>query len=134
MAPAIYRPNDIDIIDIRQEELELSLGKEIVRGLNPQDGRPRSLPTILLYDTEGLKLFEQITYLEDYYLTNAEIEVLLTHARSIVERIPDNAQLIELGSGCVILETYGLDARRVDTPACSGSNKTLGIFARSRYC
>ncbi|KAL1863493.1 hypothetical protein Plec18170_000329 [Paecilomyces lecythidis] len=99
MAPAIYRPNDVDIIDIRGEELDLSLGKEIIRGLNPQDGGLRSLPTILLYDTEGLKLFEQITYLEEYYLTNAEIEVLSTHAKSIVERLPDNAQLIELGSG-----------------------------------
>ncbi|KAJ9235084.1 hypothetical protein DTO207G8_8919 [Paecilomyces variotii] len=119
MAPAIYRPNDIDIIDIRQEELELSLGKEIVRGLNPQDGRPRSLPTILLYDTEGLKLFEQITYLEDYYLTNAEIEVLLTHARSIVDRIPDNAQLIELGSGNlrkieILLKEFEQTRKKVD--------------------
>lgn len=31
----------------------------------------RSVPTILLYDDAGLELFDQITYLEEYYLTNA---------------------------------------------------------------
>lgn len=107
MAPAIYHPNHVDIIDIRQDKLQFSLGKEILRGLIPQDGRPPSIPTILLYDTEGLRLFEQITYLDDYYVTNAEIEALNNHAKSIVERIPDNAQLVELGSGCVVLETRG---------------------------
>lgn len=61
------------------------------------------MPTMLLYDANGLKLFEKITYVKEYYLTNAEIEVLETNSRRIVERIPDNAQLLELGSGCVIL-------------------------------
>ncbi|KAI5845360.1 hypothetical protein BZA05DRAFT_421439 [Tricharina praecox] len=30
----------------------------------------QTLPTLLLYGAEGLKLFEGITYLEEYYLTN----------------------------------------------------------------
>ncbi|RAL14979.1 DUF323 domain protein [Aspergillus homomorphus CBS 101889] len=54
---------------------------------------------MLLYNDQGLKLFEEITYLDEYYLTNAEIEVLRTHAQRIVARIPDNSQLLELGSG-----------------------------------
>ena len=49
----------------------------------------------------GLKLFEKITYLEDYYLTNAEIETLTTHADKIAERLVDGSQLVELGSGYV---------------------------------
>lgn len=57
------------------------------------------MPTMLLYDAEGLKLFERITYLDEYYLTNAEIEVLTINARRLVERIPYDAQLLELGSG-----------------------------------
>lgn len=48
---------------------------------------------------QGLKLFEDITYLEEYYLTNAEIEVLEKHADNIVKYIPDGARVIELGSG-----------------------------------
>lgn len=47
----------------------------------------------------GLKLFEDITYLKDYYLTNAEIEALTTHADAIAQHIPAGARLIELGSG-----------------------------------
>jgi L-histidine Nalpha-methyltransferase / hercynylcysteine S-oxide synthase len=47
----------------------------------------------------GLKLFEDITFLEEYYLTNAEIEALKTHAAEIAERLPEGTRLIELGSG-----------------------------------
>lgn len=54
---------------------------------------------MLLYDEAGLKLFEQITYLDEYYLTNAEIEVLERHADAIAERIPLDALVVELGSG-----------------------------------
>lgn len=46
-----------------------------------------------------MKLFEQITYLDEYYLTNAEIEALTTHADSIAEHIPSGSRVIELGSG-----------------------------------
>lgn len=46
-----------------------------------------------------MKLFEQITYLEEYYLTNAEIEVLESFANNIVERIVEGTRLVEFGSG-----------------------------------
>ena len=48
---------------------------------------------------KGLKLFEQITYLDEYYLTNAEIEALTRHADAIAEHIPSGSRVIELGSG-----------------------------------
>lgn len=103
MSPsASYIPN-VDIVDIRQHDFGSSLASDIHSCLNPPEGAGRSLPTTLLYDAKGLKLFEEITYLDEYYLTNAEIEVLEAHAKDIVERIPNNAQLLELGSGCVIL-------------------------------
>ncbi|RDW74477.1 DUF323 domain protein [Aspergillus mulundensis] len=93
-------PKRVDIVDIRENDMQFSLVSEIEKGLNLSDGaRRRSLPTMLLYDSEGLKLFEKITYLDEYYLTNAEIEVLETHSRRLVEKIPSNAQLLELGSG-----------------------------------
>lgn len=102
MSPSAVSIGNVDIVDIRENDLQYSLAHEIEKGLNPPTGTRRSLPTMLLYDTEGLKLFEKITYLEEYYLTNAEIEVLETHSRRLVERIPSNAQLLELGSGYVV--------------------------------
>ncbi|OJJ04304.1 hypothetical protein ASPVEDRAFT_135556 [Aspergillus versicolor CBS 583.65] len=99
MSPSALSTGNVDIVDIRENDLQYSLVHEIEKGLNPPTGTRRSLPTMLLYDTEGLKLFEKITYLEEYYLTNAEIEALETHARRLVEKIPSNAQLLELGSG-----------------------------------
>lgn len=93
----------VEIVDIHQDDRELSLVDDLYKKLDPPEGTKRSFPTLLLYDAKGLKLFEKITYLDEYYLTNAEIEVLKTHAKRIVERIPDNAQLVELGSGSVVL-------------------------------
>lgn len=64
----------------------------------------RLLPVSWLADTDlvaekGLKLFEAITYLDEYYLTNAEIEALTKHADALAEHIPAGARVIELGSG-----------------------------------
>jgi uncharacterized SAM-dependent methyltransferase len=110
MSPSTSHTPIVDIVDIRQQDFTSSLANDVHSSLDPPEGTNRSLPTTLLYDTKGLKLFEEITYLDEYYLTDAEIEVLATHAREIVERIPNNAQLLELGSGCVILplESGGL--------------------------
>lgn len=102
MSPSL-RLRNVDIVDIRQNNVDFSLANDIEKCLSLPEGVPRSMPTMLLYDTEGLKLFERITYLDEYYLTNAEIEVLTTQARRIVERIPNDAQLLELGSGYVAL-------------------------------
>lgn len=100
MAPSLSS-GQVDIIDIHQKDFDNSLAKDIFDGINWREEGERTMPTLLLYDSEGLRLFEEITYLDEYYLTNAEIEVLTTHAKTIVERIPENSQLVELGSGCV---------------------------------
>lgn len=44
---------------------------------------------------------EQITYLDEYYLTNAEIDVLERSADSIANAIPSGSMVVELGSGLV---------------------------------
>ncbi|KAJ5893715.1 hypothetical protein N7495_005406 [Penicillium taxi] len=100
MSPtALRNVGAVDIVNIHQDDLDFSLVNEIYHSIDPSDGKQRSFPTLLLYDANGLKLFERITYLDEYYLTNAEIEVLTTHAKKIVEWLPENAQLVELGSG-----------------------------------
>ncbi|KAE8354165.1 Aldehyde/histidinol dehydrogenase [Aspergillus coremiiformis] len=99
MSPSALSTKTVDIVNIHENDAEFSLVNEIHTGINPPAGVRKSMPTMLLYDANGLKLFEEITYVEEYYLTNAEIEVLKSNSRRIVERIPDKAQLLELGSG-----------------------------------
>ncbi|KAI9693514.1 MAG: hypothetical protein M1820_009202 [Bogoriella megaspora] len=90
---------EVPIIDIRRDRTSESMRDEILNGLRQENGMEKRLPTMLLYDEAGLRLFEQITYLDEYYLTNAEIEVLNTYADQIAQRIPDGSMVIELGSG-----------------------------------
>ena len=87
------------IYDIRHEAVEYSILDDIDNGLVPEAGGEKTLPTLLLYDAAGLKLFERITYLDEYYLTNAEIQVLENYADRIAERIQPEALVVELGSG-----------------------------------
>ncbi|KAK4140359.1 C-type lectin protein [Dichotomopilus funicola] len=88
----------LDIIDIRRVAVEINLKTEVLSQFRARNG-PRTLPTLLLYDEKGLQLFEKITYLDEYYLTNDEIEVLGSYAAEIVKDIPSGAMVIELGSG-----------------------------------
>ncbi|KAI1775237.1 C-type lectin protein [Hypoxylon cercidicola] len=92
------RRHNADIIDIRQAAVEINLKEEIPKLLRPQEG-PRKLPTLLLYDEKGLQLFEEITFLEEYYLTNYEIQVLRRSAACIAKAIPSGSLVLELGSG-----------------------------------
>jgi L-histidine Nalpha-methyltransferase / hercynylcysteine S-oxide synthase len=87
------------IVDIRQEKDGYSLLEDIKKGLRPVDDGEKKLPTLLLYDENGLRLFERITYLEEYYLTGTEIEILETYAVKIAERVPSGSIVVELGSG-----------------------------------
>ncbi|KAF2268735.1 hypothetical protein CC78DRAFT_529723 [Lojkania enalia] len=87
------------IIDIRTGPTDSDIAQEIRNGLRPKDGGEKTLPTLLLYDEAGLRLFEKITYLEEYYLTNAEIEVLEEYAEQIAQRIRPGSVVVELGSG-----------------------------------
>lgn len=99
MSPSLRLATEVEIVNIQQDNVVFSLANDIYSGIDPPEGVPPHMPTMVLYNAKGLKLFEHITYLDEYYLTNAEIEVLQTHARRIVERIPEDAQLLELGSG-----------------------------------
>lgn len=103
------------ILDIRRDELSTSLLNDIHEMLRPEEGGQKRLPTYLLYDAQGLKLFEDITFLEEYYLTNAEIEVLENHASDIASLIPANTRIIELGSGYALI----LLERSHDSYLCS---------------
>ena len=87
------------IIDIRRDVTGVELKQDILSGLQAPIGHEKTLPTLLLYDHHGLKLFEEITYLDEYYLTGQEIQVLEKYADRIAEEIPHDSVVVELGSG-----------------------------------
>ena len=93
---------DVPMLDIRSNKDTFDLREEILNGLNVPEGKQKVLPTMLLYDSAGLKEFERITYVDEYYLTNTEIQLLEKYAGNIAERIEDGGIVVELGSGYVI--------------------------------
>ncbi|KAG7115017.1 Ergothioneine biosynthesis protein 1 like [Verticillium longisporum] len=110
--------SQLDIIDVRRAAVEVNLKDDILSMWNPKDG-PRKLPTLLLYNEKGLQLFEDITYLEEYYLTNNEIEALTQYSKQIAEMIPSDAMVIELGSGnlrkvCLLLQAFENAGKNID--------------------
>jgi uncharacterized SAM-dependent methyltransferase len=88
-----------EIIDIRSDTTGFEIKQHILSGLKGE--HEKTLPTLLLYDDQGLRLFEEITYLDEYYLTEEEIAILEQYADRIADRIPDGSLIVELGSGYV---------------------------------
>jgi len=90
----------IDIIEIKSDADEVVLGKETRKSLISDSP---SFHPLLLWDEQGLKYFEAVTYASEYYLTNCEIELLKKYSDEIAQALAPNSVLVELGSG---LERY----------------------------
>ncbi|KAH6605386.1 hypothetical protein Trco_007093 [Trichoderma cornu-damae] len=108
----------LDIVDIQKARVEIDLKDEILTQMNPEEG-PRTLPTLLLYDERGLQLFEDITYLDEYYLTNYEMELLKKSSVEIASGIPEGSMVVELGSGnlrkvCLLLQAFEEAKKHID--------------------
>lgn len=69
---------------------------DVLAGLKSE---PKTLPAKYFYDHAGSRLFDRITQLPEYYPTRTELGILKRHARDIAQLWPDNAALIEFGSG-----------------------------------
>ncbi|KIX95454.1 uncharacterized protein Z520_08971 [Fonsecaea multimorphosa CBS 102226] len=87
-----------DIIDIQSDAEKIELSKDTAISLK---ARSPSFPSLLLWDEQGLKFFEAVTYASEYYLTNCEIELLKKHTHEIAQRIEAGSIIVELGSGCL---------------------------------
>ncbi len=79
------------------ESLENPDLAEILQGLSRPQKR---LPTRLLYDEEGSRLFERICETADYYVTHTELAILRQHLGDIAEFAGPGAGVIEPGAGC----------------------------------
>lgn len=73
-----------------------TFAKDVASGLGSDD---KHLPPKWLYDAEGSKLFEKITQLPEYYLTQAERSIFESHGLDIVDGCPTPLRLVELGAG-----------------------------------
>jgi dimethylhistidine N-methyltransferase len=58
----------------------------------------KTLPPHLFYDAQGVRLFQKITQLPEYYLTRTELALLETVAPAAVSRIPTGSALVEYGA------------------------------------
>ncbi|HEX6496912.1 MAG TPA: L-histidine N(alpha)-methyltransferase [Acidobacteriaceae bacterium] len=80
------------------------LGSEVYRGLT---ARPRTLSPWLFYDQEGSRLFEQITELDEYYVTRTERGIFQANADTIIAAasaptphgVERELTVVELGAG-----------------------------------
>lgn len=59
----------------------------------------KSISSKYFYDERGSELFEKISNLDEYYPTDAEMEILETHSEEISDAVGSNSLIIEFGSG-----------------------------------
>jgi dimethylhistidine N-methyltransferase len=78
------------------EEAQERLRREIHAGLR---ANPKTLPPKLFYDDTGARLFEEITRLDEYYVTRTEHEIMDAHSKEMAALVGPHALLIEPGSG-----------------------------------
>jgi len=73
-----------------------TVAEDVLLGLTAS---PKTLPPRLFYDDAGSRLFEQITGLQEYYLTRTERAILEQNASEIMRSAGTPLTLIELGAG-----------------------------------
>ncbi|HEY6906094.1 MAG TPA: L-histidine N(alpha)-methyltransferase [Ignavibacteriaceae bacterium] len=70
--------------------------KEVIQGLTKPG---KELPSKLFYDNRGSSLFDEITALDEYYITRTEMRILEDNIVEIGGLLGEGTALIELGSG-----------------------------------
>ncbi|KIM89427.1 hypothetical protein PILCRDRAFT_813358 [Piloderma croceum F 1598] len=107
-------PTKPQIVDVRLDERTVTTGtddicQQILTGLK-QPVNEKTLPTLLLYNERGLRLYDDITTeAPEYYLFAAEEEILKTHADEIVRVMHSRGEgeillgevVLELGAGAL---------------------------------
>jgi dimethylhistidine N-methyltransferase len=79
--------------------VENAFAQDVVRGLSAEG---KTLPSRWLYDERGSALFEEITKLDEYYLTRAETSILRERQKDIADFVGSDAILVEYGAGAGI--------------------------------
>jgi len=84
---------------------------------------PKRLSSKYFYDDEGSRIFQEIMEMPEYYLTNAELEILTDQSKNIVDALNFGQQfsVIELGAG---------DGSKTFELLSYMLSKNLGVFYR----
>jgi uncharacterized SAM-dependent methyltransferase len=95
------------MLDIVEEKLgqHEAFRADVLAGLSQQQ---KTLPPRWLYDRRGSELFEEITRLEEYYLTRTETAILRRYAKEMAALC---------GEGVTLLNTA--QAQRSSPKSCS---------------
>jgi len=80
---------------------------DVLAGLSQ---RQKTLPSRWLYDQRGSELFEDITRLDEYYLTRTETAILRRCADEMAALCGEGAVLLEYGAGAAIKTEILIDA------------------------
>jgi dimethylhistidine N-methyltransferase len=86
--------------------------KDVLDGLSLPKKR---LSSKYFYDSVGSRLFDEITELDEYYLTRTELAIMREHAGAMAARCGSGCLLIELGAGSLVKARLLLD--HLDRPA-----------------
>ncbi|KAF7299791.1 hypothetical protein HMN09_00985100 [Mycena chlorophos] len=90
--------------------LSVDMAGQVLAGLRAPAGQMKTLPTMLLYDERGLRLYDDITtHASEYYLFGAEEDILKRKADEIVAAMHrgtgggavDGEVVLELGAGAL---------------------------------
>lgn len=117
----IIQDSAIQILDIRSKIFsESEQLNSVVKALS--DKEKPFFPVELHYDQRGLELFSAICESPKYYLASSSQEIFKTHAQKVVEQLPEDCALIELGAG-------DMKKTRMLAQAAHAHKKHLTIFA-----
>lgn len=92
MTARIPRPR----IETTPDPERAAFARDVIDGLSR---RQKAIPPRWFYDADGSRLFEEITRLDEYYPTRAEIDILRSHAGDLMAASPSRTELVEFGSG-----------------------------------
>ena len=120
-ATALHPP---DSNGLDPETLSKAFAEQVLEGLA---SHPKRIPSTWFYDHRGSELFEQITELNEYYLTRTET-ALLRGLRADLARLPAGAAVVEFGSGSSRKTPLLLDA--LQAPASYTAIDISGDFLR----
>ncbi|KAI0317611.1 hypothetical protein OF83DRAFT_1058348 [Amylostereum chailletii] len=98
---------EVQIVDVRVNDQahngEVNIRAEVLAGLTGPQGQ-KTLPTLLLYDEPGLRIYDEITTdADEYYLFGAEEKLLKEHGDDIV-RIMNTRNDGSLNTEGIVLE------------------------------
>jgi hypothetical protein len=79
-----------------QADTRDSFAADVISGLS---ARHKRLPPKYFYDATGSRLFEEICGTDEYYVTRSETALLRNVAAELAAGFPENAVLVEFGSG-----------------------------------